>query len=128
LDAESGDKLWTEAIDKEVKLLVETFECFNILEAGEQAPWDHQKIPLIWTFAVKFDGRRQARLVAGGHVTDPGDLETSSGVAALESVRLAIVAASLMQLGIVAADVGNAFVQAFTEERVYAIAGPEFVN
>ena len=41
-------------------------------------------------------------------------------------VRIAFVAASLMQLQIIAADVGSAYIQAFTIEKVYTIAGPEW--
>ena len=37
---------------------------------------EYQKIPLLWAFAVKYDGRHRARLFAGGHVTE--DLEQDS--------------------------------------------------
>ena len=66
LDQENGNSLWTEAIDREVKLLRDDFECFRNGEESEITE-DYQKIPKLWTFAVKFDGRHRARLCAGGH-------------------------------------------------------------
>ncbi len=56
VDQENGNSLWTEAIDREVKLLRSEFECFRIGEESEITE-DYQKIPLFWTFAVKFDAR-----------------------------------------------------------------------
>ena len=52
------------AIENELKTLV----CKNKRELNDQ-----KCIPLLWAFAVKFDGRHRARCVAGGHVTP--DLE-----------------------------------------------------
>ena len=46
----------------------------------------HRKIPCHIIFDVKFDGRRKARLVAGGHRTvDPGE-DAYSGVVAAEAI------------------------------------------
>jgi hypothetical protein len=44
----------------------------------------------------------------------------------LETVRILFLTASLMDLDVVAADVGNAYIQAYTSEKVFTIAGPEF--
>ena len=65
-------------------------------------------------------------MVAGGHVTEDLKSNFYSGVVELETIRLAFVAAVLMVLKVIAADVGSAYVQAFTKELIYAIAGPEF--
>ena len=54
------------------------------------------------------------------------DDDLYSGVVDLETVRIAFVAAVLMELQIVAADVGSAYIQAFTIEKVFTIAGPEW--
>ena len=71
LDQANGNSLWTEAIDREVKLLRDDFECFRVGDESEITE-DYQKIPLLWTFAVKFDGRHRARLCTGGYRTrDP---------------------------------------------------------
>jgi hypothetical protein len=126
LDQLNKDHLWAEAIDKEVKSLYDEFECFKLVEEGEDVPSEYKRIPLLWTFAVKFDGRRRARLVAGGHRTPDLEDDLYSGTVNLETVRILFVVAALMELDVVAADVGSAYIQAYTSEKVYAIAGPEF--
>lgn len=125
LDKLNNDTKWSDAIQKEISQLTEEYECFQLAE-GNVPPADHQQIPLLWTFAVKFDGRRRARLVAGGHVTPESEFDLYAGVVDLETVRIAFVAAALMQLKVIAADVGSAYIQAFTREKIYVIAGPEF--
>ena len=47
-------------------------------------------------------------------------------MADLETVRLAIVAATLFKLKIFAANVSHTYIQAYTKEQVYTIAGQEF--
>ena len=94
LDQENGNSLWTEAIDREVKLLRDDFECFRVGEESEITE-DYQKIPLLWTFAVKFDGRHRARLCAGGHRTRDPETDYYSGVVELETVRILFVIAAL---------------------------------
>jgi hypothetical protein len=39
-------------------------------------------------FDVKFDGRRKARLVAGGNHTEPTKEDIYSGVVSIEAVRM----------------------------------------
>jgi hypothetical protein len=126
LDLLNKDHLWAEAIDKEVKALYGEFNCFKLVEEGKDAPSDYQRIPLLWTFAVKYDGRRRARLVAGGHRTPDLEEDLYSGSVNLETVRILFLIAAHMELDVVAADVGNAYIQAYTSEKVYTIAGPEF--
>ena len=70
LDKLNKDTLWAEAIHKEVETLMDKYDCFQVLPPGQDPPEDYQYIPLLWTFAVKFDGRRRARCVASGHVTE----------------------------------------------------------
>ena len=60
----NGNMLWSDAIERDVKLLRDDFECFCIGEESEITN-DYQKIPLPWTFAVKIYGRHRARLCAG---------------------------------------------------------------
>jgi hypothetical protein len=59
---------------------------FNIKDKGEQAPPGYKKIPIHWIFDIKMDFTREARLVAGGHVTDPMVFQTYSSVVSRESV------------------------------------------
>ena len=77
-------------------------------------------------FNVKIDFTRKARLVAGGHLTDPPTTLTYSSVVSRESGRLAFLIAALNDLNILVADVGNAYINAMTKEKVYMTAGKEF--
>jgi len=47
-------------------------------------------------------------------------------VVSRDSVRIGFLIAALNDLDLVAADIGNAYLQAETKEKIYAIAGPEF--
>jgi hypothetical protein len=126
LDLLNSDHLWAEAIRKEVKALYEDFNCFKLVEEGEKIPSEYHQIPLLWAFANKFDGRRRARLVAGGHRTPDLEDDLYSVSVNLETVRILFVTAALMELNVVAADVSSAYIQAYTSEKVFTIAGPEF--
>ena len=77
-------------------------------------------------FDVKYDGRHKARLVAGGHLTDDPIESVYSSVVSLRSLRLVIFLAELNQLDLWGADVGNAYLEAFTKEKVCFIAGDGF--
>ena len=124
LDKKNGDSLWQEAIKTELKQ-INDFKTFRTLERGESLR-DFQRIPYHFVFDVKFDLRRKARLVAGGHRTDPPKEDIYSGVVGIETVRLAFLLASMNGLQICAADIGNAFLHGKTREKVYVIAGAEF--
>jgi len=126
LDELNKDSGWADAIQKEVTILKDTYSCFNILGEEEEVPKEYNQITLLWTFAVKYDGRKRARCVAGGHMTPDLEEDLYSGVVDLEVVRLAFVAATLQDLRVIAADIGSAYIQAYTNEKVFVIAGPEF--
>ena len=79
-----------------------------------------------FVFDVKHDGRHKARLVADGHLTDIPNESVYSGVVSLRGFRLAIFLAELNKLETWSTDIGNAYLEAFTSEKVYIIAGPEF--
>ena len=89
-------------------------------------PSDYQKIRFNFVFAVKHDGRRKARLVAGGHLTKEPLESVYSGVVSLRSLRLVIFLAELNDLQLMQGDVGNSYLEANTKEKVYIIAGKEF--
>ena len=72
------------------------------------------------------DLRRKARLVAGGHKTDPPKESTYSSVVSRDSVRIAFTIAALNGLDVLAGDVQNAYLNAPTKERTYITAGLEF--
>jgi hypothetical protein len=70
--------------------------------------------------------KRKARLVVGGHLTDPPKDSSYSGVVSLQSLCAIALLAELNELDFWAADVGNAYLEAYTKEKVYIVAGPEF--
>ena len=89
-------------------------------------PADYKKIRVHWVFAVKHDGRHKARLVAGGHLTDAPLESVYSGVVTLRGLRIVVFLAELNLLGLYGADVGNAYLEAVTREKVYIVAGKGF--
>ena len=124
-DQQNGNTAWADAIDDEMEKL-DTFETFRMLPTGEQAPSDYSRIPLHMCFAVKWDRRRKARLVAGGNWTSPEGVENYSGVVSNETVRTGIFLAQLNYLDIMVGDVSNAYLHSKTKEKIYTVAGPEF--
>ena len=75
---------------------------------------------------MKQDLRHKCRLVAGGHLIDALDHDIYSTTAKSISVKLFQVIAHKTNLEILYGDIGNAYVNAYTNEKVYAIAGDEF--
>ena len=70
-------------------------------------------------YAVKHDGRHKARFVAGGHLTKEPEESVYSSVISLRSLRIIILAAKLNGLELAQADVGSAYLQALTGEKIY---------
>ena len=68
---------------------------------------------------VKHDGKLNARLVADGHLT-------KEPVVSLRSLRMVVFLSQLNDLKIWGADVGNAYLEVYTDEKLCTIAGPEF--
>ena len=77
-------------------------------------------------FDVNFDGRRKARLVAGGHRTVDLGEDAYSGVVAPEAIQLGMFAAIHNSLKVIAADIGNAYLHAKTNEKLYTILGDDY--
>jgi hypothetical protein len=125
LDKKNKSTLWRNAIKKEMDQIAE-YGTFRDLGRGATAPADYKKITVCLVFNVKHDLRHKARLVAGGHLTDPPNDSVYSGVVSLQSLCLVALFAELNGLQLWAPDVGSAYLEALTKEKVYVIAGPEF--
>ena len=125
LDKKNGNTKWQDAMKEEVNSLL-TYTTFKD-EGKIKYLEGYKRINVHFVFAVKFDLRHKARLVAGGHLTDPNTTDnTYSSVVSLRSMRIAIVAGELNDLEIMVGDISSAYLEAFTQEKVYFIAGPEF--
>ena len=124
-DEANGNTLWQDAVKKEMGQLGD-FKTFKALKRGAKAPKGYSPIPVKLVFDCKFDLRRKARLVAGGHRTKDPEENSFSGVVSLDNVRTAFFIAELNDLDIMAADVGNAYLHGYTKEKLYTVAGPEF--
>jgi len=124
-DQENGNTRWQDAMALEMSQLKE-YGTFKNLGKGGEPPPNFKKIRVHFVFAVKHDGRHKARLVAGGHLTEPPVDSIFSGVVSLRSLRTVMFIAELNGLQIWGADVGNAYLEAMTKERVYIVAGRGF--
>ena len=125
LDEESGTTFWMDAIKKEIDSLL-ALNCFEFHSPDYKPSSGYQWTKLIMNFEVKQDGRRKARLVAGGHLVDPMGINSRSTVVKGISVRLLDLIAHRDNLPVLCGDIGNAFITAECMEKIYTHAGPEF--
>ena len=125
LNQENGNTLWQDAMALEIAQLSE-YKTFQDIGPNAPAPAGYQMIRAHMIFDVKQMGKRKARLVAGGHMTNPPKDSVYSSVVSLRSVRMVCFLSELNDLELMAADVGNAYLEACTKEKVCFIAGPEF--
>ena len=125
IDAETGTTFWADAIRKEIASLL-ALDCFEFHAPDYKPRSEYQWTKLNMIFEVKQDGRRKARLVAGGHLVDPKGISSRSTVVKGISVRLLDLIAHRDNLPILCGDIGNAFITADCLEKIYSRAGPEF--
>jgi hypothetical protein len=127
LDMRNGNTYWADSIKKEVDDLIE-LDSFEFKEAGYDPGEGWQRTTLHMVFDVKQDLRRKSRLVAGGHLVELlNDTPVYSSTVKSISVQLLHVIAHKAQLKQLCGDIGNAFVNAYTNEKVYVSrAGKEF--
>ena len=131
LDKENGNTHWQDAMDLELTQIHE-YKVFK--DTGKAkfhngkvvTPDGFQKIRVHFVYAVKHDGRFKARLVADGHLTKEPVESIYSGVVSLRSLRMIVFLSQLNNLEIWGADVGNAYLEAYTDEKLCIMAGPEF--
>jgi Reverse transcriptase (RNA-dependent DNA polymerase) len=125
LDRVNNNTKWKDAEDIERNQLIE-YKTFADLGTDDEAPPGYTKIRCHIIYDVKHDCRHKARIVTGGHLTDPNTESVYSGVVSLHDIKLIVFLAELNGLELWGADVGNAYLEAKTKEKVYIVAGPEF--
>ena len=131
LDEENSNTHWQDAMDLELTQINE-YKVFK--DTGKAqfhngkavTPDGFQKIRIHFVYAVKHDGGFKARLVADGNLTKEPVESIYSGVVSLRSLRMVVFLSQLNDLEIWGADVGNAYLEAYTDEKLCIIVGPEF--
>lgn len=125
LDRKNGNTRWKDA-EKVELTQIDDYDTFTDYGKGGKPPDGYKKIRVHFVYAVKHDGRHKARLVAGGHLTDTPVDSVYSSVVSLRGLRLIVFLSELNDLELWSTDVGNAYLEAKTKEKVYIVAGPEF--
>ena len=77
-------------------------------------------------YEIKTDLRHKARLVCDGSRVDPRGLSTWATIVEGISVRLLDLITDAQDLKVLCGDIGNAFIQATTQEKIYTWWGSEF--
>ena len=75
---------------------------------------------------MKYNGRHKARLVADCSLTPEPAENIYFGVVSLRHLRLVIFLGELNNLELWGADIGNAYLEAQTQENLFIIGGAEF--
>ena len=127
LDRQNGNKKWRDAEQKEIDE-VQSLDTFKDLGVNAAAPKGYKKIRVHIVYAVKHDGQHKGQLVAGEHLTDVQLESVYSGIISLRSAHLIAFIAELNDLELYATDISNAYLESFTSEKVYIIAGAKFGN
>ena len=125
IDKANGNHLWREAEETELRQ-IDDYQVFTDLGLKGIPPPGYKKIRVHMVYDVKHDLKRKARLVADGNLTQVPIDSVYSSVVSLRGLRLTIFLAELNQLELWCTDVGNAYLEARTDEKIYIIAGNEF--
>jgi plasmid maintenance system killer protein len=120
IDKETGTDFWHHAIVKE---MTNNASAFKSLDETKSVPIGSTWIPCHMVLDVKVDLTRKACFVA---CTDPPSQITFSTVISRDSVRIAFLISALNNIDILSTDIGNAYLNAETKEKVHTAAGPEF--
>ena len=128
-DRTNKNDFWEKALQKELKNVIVAFQ---LLEHDEPIPVGSKHIDYHFIFDVKFDLTRKARCVAGGHRNKNVPAQnTYASVVSRDSVRLGFLIAALNDLDILIGDIGNAYLNAPSKEKVHVtivddmLFGPE---
>jgi hypothetical protein len=111
------DKLWKEAMDKEIKEL-EDLDAWDVVDETEASR--HRILPSVWAFALKRDGRHKARICAGGHRDEKMEVEDKySPTSDFETLLLILAIVAAQRRKCRQLDVKNAYVASSLRRVVY---------
>jgi hypothetical protein len=116
LDKLNNNTKWQDAIDTEIQGINE-YGTFRVVQFQVILSIEYKRIPYHFVFDVKFDLRHRARLVAGGHQTDPPKEDIYSGVVGSESIKLGFLLGDMNELLVIAGDIGSAYLNGLTREK-----------
>ena len=125
IDEKSGDTQWADSEALELSQLME-YESFHDIGKGAPVPEGYTLIPCHMVHDVKHAGRFKSRFVASGHKTSAPSEDVYSGVVSIQGIRIVTFLAELNGLELWSTDVGNAYLETVTHEKVCFIARPEF--
>ena len=127
IDQKNNNTKWADATSLEMEQLFDynTFRDLGLFHTSK-IPTGFQRIKVHLVFAVKHDGRHKSRLVSRGDLTDIPIDSVYAGVVSLRGLRMCIFIAELNNMEAYATDIGNAYLEAITKEKVCIRAGPEF--
>ncbi len=124
LDQMNGDSLWKDSVDKELAE-INQHKTFRVPNKDYDLS-EYKRLLYHIIFNCKFDGRRKARLVIQGNLSDPPKEDIYSGVVNMDSVRLAFYIVAMNGLSVCVADISTAFLYGKLRKKVYIITGKEF--
>jgi hypothetical protein len=122
INATNGNKHWQQSMDQEIAQIDE-YATFHNMGKGRPPPQDQKKIWVHFIYDVKHALYLKSQLVAEGNLTTPPKDSVYSGVMMLRLLCICMFHAKLNGLKVEAADVGNAYLEAYTKEKLYIIAG-----
>jgi Reverse transcriptase (RNA-dependent DNA polymerase) len=125
IDRKNGNTMWQDAEKIELEAIL-GYGVFNATGLHTPSPENHKRINVHFVYAVKHDGCYNARLVAGGHLTDTPIDSVYSSVATLWGVHMVMFLAELNGLNFWSTDIGNAHLKSNTMEKIYIVGGKEF--
>jgi hypothetical protein len=126
-DERNGNTKWQDATVMEHEQLSEYKVFINKEKFHEgNIPEGYCKIKVHTIFDVKHDGRHKARVVANGNLTEVSLESAYYGVVSLRGFHTCIFLGELNKMTPWANDIGNAYLEAKTTEKVCIRAGPEF--
>lgn len=125
LDKMNGNTLWSDYEVLEIEQ-IDSFKCFKDLGKGRNIRDGYKCIRVHMVYDIKHDHIQKERLVENGNLTGTPEHSVYSSVVSLRGLRITLFLAELNGLNIWSTDIGNAYLNSYTDEKVVIIAGDEF--